>query len=287
MMSMNHGIAPGRAVGHGNQRWSDAGVWTGDGLRREVFFFDSGGPRLYGSLYSAAEPSRPFGVVACGSWGVEADRSDPLLRSVALAMARLGGAALVFHYPGYGDSFGDLADLDLADLERAAVAAVAEAGRRIPGIEWILAGFMFGASVACLARRRALVETLLLVQPELRPGAYVRRLAERRRRLAPGPSPREMMKVGTAPDMAYGYPVPQRIAERADEADEAVGLALRGFAGDGSVVHHVTADALPPMPPRIEQINVPGTWRFGSENHPALAAAAAEWLERRTGRERE
>jgi hypothetical protein len=262
-------------------RWSES-TWTGEGLRREVFFFRSRGVELYGSLYAATEIVRPFGVVLCNSWGVEADRCDPLQRSIALEMARAGGAGLVFHYPGYGDSYGDLAGLGLEDLSGAAADAVAEASRRRPGLAWILAGVVLGASVACLARRQADVETLLLVQPALRPGAYFQKLATSRRPIAPGPSPREMMEVGSAPGMAYGYPIPGRIAENAEAADDAVTAALQAFQGEGAVIRHEKPSDSEPVPDRFRQCDVPGTWRFGSQNNPKLARATIEWLDRRT-----
>jgi hypothetical protein len=265
-----------------SQRWSDAASWAGDGLRREVFFFGSQGVDLYGSLYAAAEISRPFGVVACNSWGVEADRCDPLLRSIALEMARLGGAGLVFHYPGYGDSFGDLADLSLEDLSEAACDAVEHASRRCPGLTWITAGLMLGASIACLAQPRAAAGPLLLVQPALQPGAYFERLAKRSRPLAPGPSPREMMEVGSTPGMAYGYPLPSRLAEHPGEADATLRRALASPAADGAVIRHRSPELPDHAPPHFERVEVPGTWRFGSQNNPKLAAATAEWLDRRT-----
>jgi hypothetical protein len=264
-------------------RWADAGAWAGDGLRREVFFFRSGGEQLYGSLYAAADLFRPFGVVACGSWGIEADRSDPLVRSVALAMARLGGAGLVFHYPGYGDSFGDLDAVGLEDLSDAACDAVEQASQRLPGIAWAFAGFMLGASVACIAQQRAAVEALLLVQPALRPGAYFRRLADRPRPLALGAPGREMMEAGVVPGMAYGYPIPRRIVEHAGEADGAVSRALAEFDGEGTVVAHPTPKEPDHVPQRFQRIDVPGGWRFGSRNHPELAAATTNWLDQYTG----
>jgi len=267
-------------IAAGKSTWSDFETWEGDGLRREVFFFSSGDTELYGSLYVATELSRPFGVLACNSWGVEADRCDPLQRSVALGMAKLGGAGMVFHYPGYGDSLGSLDGLGLADLEGAACDAVAEASRRCPGVTWLLAGFMLGASVACLAQRQRGLEPLLLVQPALRPGAYFRRLARRTEPLAPGPAPRELMEVGNEPGMAYGYPLPASILGRADEADAAVEAALRAFSGEGVVVSHLKPDEVVPVPDRFRRIDVAGAWRFGTQNNPKLAAATLERLER-------
>jgi len=264
------------------QGWERDAIWLGNGMRREVFFFESGGVLLYGSLFSAAEISRPLGVVACSSWGVEADRSDPLVRSAALAMARLGGAGMVFHYPGYGDSFGDLVGAELSRLGEAAADAVAEARRRCPGLSWLLAGFMFGASVALAALRPAAVDRLLLVQPALRPGAYFERLARRSQPLAPGPSPKQMMEVGTTPGMAYGYPVAERILERGIEADATVAAALEAFAGKGAVIRHAVPDGDESLPDHFEQVVVDGAWRFGSQNNPRLGGAVSDWLDRRT-----
>lgn len=265
-------------AGSAGSRWADAAAWRGDGLRREVFFFESRGVPLYGSLYAAAEPSRSLGVVACGSWGVEADRSDPLLRSVALATARLGGAALVFHYPGYGDSYGDLAEVDMGQLVAAAADALAEGARRCPDAEWTLAGFMFGAAVACLAQPLSRARRLLLLQPSLRPVAYFQRLSSRSRPLPLGSPAGDKMVAGSDPGMAYGYPVPSRILEDS-AADAAVADALAQFEGEGTVLAH--ADEEPDLaPPRFERVVVPGRWRFGARNNPGLAAAATAWLER-------
>jgi hypothetical protein len=266
-------------------RWSDASRWRGDGLHREVFFFPSSGTELYGSLYAAAEPSRPFGVVACGSWGVEADRSDPLVRSVAIGMAKLGGAGLVFHYPGYGDSYGDPSAVEPIDFCEAARDAVAEATRRRPEFTWILAGFMLGASVACLAQGTAGLDTLLLVQPALRPSAYFARFAEGTGPLAigsgripSGAQRKSAMEVGSTPGFAYGYPVPANAAR----CDAEVVTALEAFDGRAVVIRHAKPEDLDPAAERFEQIVVPGAWRFGAQNHPRLAEASVEWLDRST-----
>jgi hypothetical protein len=262
-------------------RWSEAASWRGEGLRREVFYFRSGGVDLYGSLYAAVETTRPFGIVACNSWGVEADRCDPLQRSVAMEMARLGGAGMVFHYPGYGDSHGDLAGLDLDDLAGAAVDAVAEAGRRCPGIAWTLAGFMLGASVAAVAQPNTPAKRLLLVQPSLRPGGYFNQLANRRS-LPPASPGGDAMEVGNTHGMAYGYPVPSRIVAQEKGADAAVAEALARFEGKGTVIRHEEPQEPSGLPRNFERIEVGGSWRFGAHSHPSLVEAAVGWLERGT-----
>jgi alpha/beta superfamily hydrolase len=264
-------------------RWGDSGTWVGDQMRREAFFFSSRGVELFGSLYMAAELTRPLGIIACNSWGAEGNRADLVLRMACIELARRGGAGLLFHYPGYGDSHGDLADATLADLSAAAGDAVEQGMRRCPGVSWILAGCMLGASVACLAQRQAAVDTLLLVQPALRPAAYFQRLAKTRSPLAPGPSPREMMHAGTTPGMAYGYPIPRHILELGQEADAAVGAALEAFDGEGVIIRHEKPPGEYDVPEGFEQVDVPGTWRFGSHNNPELTKATVKWLGRRVG----
>jgi alpha/beta superfamily hydrolase len=241
--------------------WSEASAWSGDGLRREVFFFRSGGVELYGSLYASVEPSRPLGLVACSSWGVEADRTDPLVRSIALAVAKMGGAGMVFHYPGYGDSYGDFASVDMADLAEAARDASAEAARRCPDVAWSFAGYMLGASVASLASRSVDSRLLLLVQPALSPGAYFDRLRKGRGPLAPGPSPREMMQHGAVPGMAYGYPILHLSAESARGVEGSVATALEAFVGRGAIIRHCKPSQPDPAPGRFERVEVPGAPR--------------------------
>jgi hypothetical protein len=252
--------------------WAEAAIWADDDLRREVFFFRSGGERLYGSLCRAPDPSRRDGLVICPSWGVEADRSSKSMHALAFAMARLGGAAFVFHYPGYGDSEGNLAAATMEGLVTATTDAIAEAARRAPDVSWTLAGFTFGASVACLAQRESPVATLLLLQPELRPGAYFRAIARKAKRAAFGQDLERL---------AFGYPAPEAMLDRAPAADAEVEAALAEFEGDGCAIRYASPERPGDLPDRFEQVTVPGTWRFGARTQPGLCEAAVEWLQAR------
>jgi alpha-beta hydrolase superfamily lysophospholipase len=251
-------------------RWSDAAVWEGEGLRREVFFFPSSrGERLYGALYRAAVPSRADGIVICPSWGVEADRSNRLVHGLAFATARLGGAAFVFHHPGYGDSEGDAAASTMESLTSAAVDAADEAARRAPGLEWTLAGFTFGAAIACLAQRDCSAGCLLLLQPELRPGSYFRELACKAERSGFG---KDLER------LAFGYPAPQAMLDGANEADAAVEATLARFEGEGFAAVYEAPEQPDLLPGSFERVTVPGVWRFGSRKQPGLSEAALGWL---------
>lgn len=257
--------------------WSDGEVWVGGGLRREVFFFHSREVDLYGSVYAASSPSA-LGVVFCNSWGLEGDQGSRLMHPVALSFAEAGGVAVVFDYPGFGDSHGDLGEATMEVFAEAAFDAVREASRRNPGTRWILAGLMLGASVACLAADSgANVEDLLLIQPALRPKRYFARL-QRVARLSPGIS---------VPDegFALGYPLPQSMLASVSTADASVDTALARFPGRGAIVRHAEPGTIEGAPERFEHVCAPGTWRFGSRDHnhrdPELVRATARWLSQR------
>jgi alpha/beta superfamily hydrolase len=255
--------------------WDGQAAWTGDRVRREVFFFSGAGCELHGSLYAAAGTTEASqGLVVCSSWGTEADRSDRLAHVLALSMAEFGGAGLVFHYPGYGDSRGELSSLTMAALADAATAAAAEAASRQRAGRWLLAGFSLGASVACLAAQRAGADGLLLVQPALAPGAYFRELERLASRVTLGTGASELV--------AFGYPLPRAILDSAAEDDASVASALREFGGTKTVVRHEAPDAAAELPADVEVVTVPGTWRFGTKDHPELTQGAVRWLEQTT-----
>jgi hypothetical protein len=266
-MSSQHGDAPPGG------RWADAATWEGEGLCRKVFLFNSRGRRLYGSLYRAASLSRRDGIVICPSWGVEADRSNRLMHGLAFSIAKLGGAALIFHYPGYGDSEGDLASATMESLAAAAAAALQEAERRVPDCDWMLAGFTVGASVACLAQRATSGCNLLLLQPELCPGSYFREIARKAKRASFSDDLERL---------AFGYPAPQQMLDRADELNAAVKAALVEFESEGFAVAYASPGLPNLLPKSFQRVAIPGTWRFGARSQPGLHRAAIDWLGMRT-----
>lgn len=252
--------------------WDDASTWVGQGLRREVFGFGPSGSELYGSLYAAQAPSRRDGVLVCSSWGFEADQTERLAHHIALTMARDGGAGMVFHYPGFGDSRGaSLAAATVDSLAAAAVAAIEEAARRMPGLSWFPAGLMIGAAVACLAQRMsdAAGDRLLFVQPALSPSAYFGALAKSSQRVS--------LSGGRVCEMSYGYPLPRAIVDAGVDADLPVREALRAFDGDGAVVRCARPDR-DVGPADFAEIEVDGVWRFGGKGTQPLERGVAEWI---------
>lgn len=254
--------------------WGDAATWTGDGLQREVFFFGLEGSELYGSLYAAQDPSRAEGVVVCSSWGFEADRTDHLAHHLALTMARLGGAGMVFHYPGYGDSRGAyLGDATLASLAQAAATAIEEAARRRPQLAWFPAGLMFGAAVASLAQgiSPASAGRLLFVQPTLDSDAYFAPMAQGVQSV--------VLRSGAVREMSFAYPFPRGMVSKEGAAGSPVGDALAAFEGRGAVLRHERPARDELVPERFAEVIVDGTWRFADRYSPELEAGMAECLQ--------
>jgi hypothetical protein len=254
-------------------RWDDAATWAGEGLRREVFFFGPPGEALYGSLYGADAPTRSDGVLVCPSWGYEADRTERLAHHIALTAARAGGGGMVFHYPGYGDSHGpSLAEATLESLSGAAVAAIEEAARRRPDLEWFPTGLMLGAAVACLAQSlaRPAATRLLLVQPELSPSAYFARLAKSAQRVTLGP--------GRIADMSFAYPLPGEILAAGDAVDASVRDALASFDGEGTILRCARPAWEQPGGQGFAELIVDATWRYGMKDYPELEKGVGEWL---------
>jgi hypothetical protein len=258
-------------------RWADAETWAGADLRREVFFFRSCETELYGSIYATPSPS-PLGVVFCNSWGIEGEQGSRLMHPVALSVAEAGGVAVIFHYPGFGDSHGDLAEATMDILARSAVDAVCEASRRHPNTHWILAGLMFGASVASLAADRgAAAEELLLIQPVLRPRRYFTKLERVAKLSLGGPIPSD--------GSVFGYRLPEAMISSTAATDAILDAAFARFCGEGTIIRYENPGQIEGAPDRFQHVCAPGTWRFGSHDHnhrdPALVRATAQWLTER------
>jgi hypothetical protein len=127
-----------------------AGLSPQDGLFRAVLFFPSGNELLYGSLYAASKEARS-GIVICPPWGWESLWMNDSLHSLARDAAGSGSAALVFHWPGHGDSEGEPEDATLDRMVEAARDAAAAAAAHMPGTSWSFAGVRLGAVAAARA----------------------------------------------------------------------------------------------------------------------------------------
>jgi alpha-beta hydrolase superfamily lysophospholipase len=195
-----------------------------------------------------------------------------LVAKLARKAADSGGAALMFHYPGFGDSTGRSESATVERMVEAARDAVVEASRRGPTLAWGLVGIRLGASIAALARRHAGVSTLLLVQPALDPTSYfdeVRWMARRANLGAEGIS-----------GYAFGYPIIHTVPSK-------LGDAVRNELSenpDGVVAVCYEHPAMnDPSLDQVDRITVAGRWQFGLKSYPELKEASVRGLQRVMG----
>jgi hypothetical protein len=247
-------------------RWKSSGTWTGEGLQREVFYFPSEGRQLYGSLYLPLTRARPFGIVICGSWGVEADRTNGMLRELAFGSAELGLAAMIFQYPGQGDSRGIMLDRTIREQTQSALDASAQGSHR-RDVEWIFVGLRLGAVIAARAAGVLGSRRVLLIEPALDPAAYFAELTGAAQRASLGVTP----PVG----FAFGYAVPPAIR---DDADPLAGVTPK----EGAVIRYACPAPVNAVLGNLEVVERPGTWHFLQHRHPELVAATLGWLDRAT-----
>jgi hypothetical protein len=247
-------------------------VWSGDGLKREVFFFPSGDAQIYGSIFASSPLRRPYGLVLCSSWGIDADRLKRLLPRLAVGMAEIGGVAMLFDFPGHGDSMGRGDLVTVRRLVATTRAALSRASERYPNVTWIVGGALLGASIAALTVAELSAHHLLLLQPELDPPAYVKTVVRKARR--------RTMGVGDTEQTAFGYPIPLGVLNGRDAT--LVTESLEAFHGRGAVVRFSDPPTPSRMPEQFEVHSVPGTWRVAQRTYSELVNPTLAWLDRVT-----
>jgi hypothetical protein len=237
----------------------DSAVLTLDGMHREMAFVSSGPDRLYASLYAGSPPRLRNAFVIVPSWGVELGALQDLAHDLAAALARLGGACVLYHAPGHGDSTGDPSALTPSELVRAAVDVAGWARSRAGDWNWNFAGLRLGAAVAVMAA--TLTEelgahpdpVLLLVQPALDPATYLREVETAATR-AGGRDTGGLL---------FGHPRPA--VQAWSQAADGIASGLAGFPGRiGAVVFDGARHPLPtglPLPQRAERLPVDARWR--------------------------
>ena len=241
-------------------------AWRGRGLSREVFSFPSGETELYASLYSTAESETGPALVICPPWGAEARQADGLIRPLARGVAGIGGTALVFDWPGQGESGGEPDQVTLQDLVTAARDAAATLGAHSNQRRVVLAGLRVGAAVATLAAEHISPEALVLIQPVWDPADHFASVSKASTRAALGK--------GAHNGWAFGFPLPAQ-ESFADSGGRVTG-ALDGYAGPVVELRHESKDESP-VP--IECIEVPGEWRHSAAiKDSRLVDATLEWL---------
>jgi pimeloyl-ACP methyl ester carboxylesterase len=147
-----------------------------EGIEERAFHMPSGDGWCLAMAYIPQEP-RPPGFVMCHSYALEFTSLRRVERTVARGLARIGHPVLIFHHRGYGDSGGTLAEATLeGHLEDARTAAdrlAEDTGVTATGV----VGMRFGALIAGLLAREGSLDHLVLVNPVLHGGRYVRQMA--------------------------------------------------------------------------------------------------------------
>ena len=249
--------------------WANLSLWQGNGVRRELFNFNSGKEQLYGSLYAAMDPSRDLRMVVCPGWGFDFFQMNDLMHALALGIARLGGAAVLLHPPGHGDSRGSIEDLTVDRNVAAALDAAGEAGGRIGGDTWDFGGIRIGAAVAALAADSVGGRLLPLIDPVLDLPSHFEAITRRAKRLSLGRT--------DAPSL-FGHPLPKRaMAELPARSPKEV---VAEFGGLAAAIHFADDVVEHDLGDRVEHVQVPGKFsnpaKLGEQE--TLAEAALGWI---------
>ena len=108
-----------------------------NGARRDGFFFDAAGARLYGFMHPAPGAPRGRACVLVHPFMEERQDAHAVLRALAVELAARGFPTLRFDLFGCGDSEGDWASASLARWGDDLATAVALAQGEFPGAEEI------------------------------------------------------------------------------------------------------------------------------------------------------
>jgi exosortase A-associated hydrolase 2 len=140
--------------------------------RRDGFFFDAAGARLYGFMHPAQGAPRGRACVLVHPFMEERQDAHAVLRALAVELAARGFPTLRFDLYGCGDSEGDWAESSLERWGDDLAAAAAVVRHEAPDAEVALVGLRFGATLAGLFAERAGASRVALVQPVVRGAAY-------------------------------------------------------------------------------------------------------------------
>ena len=185
----------------------------------QPLFFGSEPKRLFGVYHGVeSREMRESGVLLCPPIGQEGIRAHRACRQLATLLAQAGFPTLRFDYFATGDSAGESADGSVESWIQDVRTATDEL-KDLSGVErvsWV--GFRFGASLAVLAARgRRDLDALVLIEPVVSGGDYLRELGEMHaafmRAEFPEFTPGRSRDSAAGLDEAIGWPMSARLRE--------------------------------------------------------------------------
>lgn len=223
---------------------------------------------IYAALY--ADPRAHAGAIrllACPAWHGEGDYWFEAAHRLAAGVAVDGGAGIVFHWPGHGESDGDPRELTMEELVAAGIGAADELLTRCGVGPLAVAGVRVGAVPAVLVARGREADTLLLVEPDLEPDVHFAAIERSARRTSLGrPLPPDWAAARFVPRLLRATPPP-------------LGPLPTGSTGPGrcGVVRYEASDPFDRA--GVDEMTVPGTRRRRSpDHHAALCRRGVAWL---------
>jgi pimeloyl-ACP methyl ester carboxylesterase len=148
------------------------------GLSESFLTPSIGGAATVAVLSSPLGGARETGWVVCHSFAMEYVNLQPIEVSMARRLAREGFHTLRYHAQGYGDSERPAGDGGLAGLVRDASDAV-RIVREVGGVRRVgLIGARLGGTVAALAAERGQANAVVMWNPVIQGGRYLRSMVK-------------------------------------------------------------------------------------------------------------
>jgi len=149
----------------------------------EAFYFGAPGSRLFGAYHAPSGGDvRDCGVILCYPMGREYLSAVRQYRLLATQVAGAGFPVLRFDFFACGDSQGDCSEGSVARWCEDVSTVIAELRSRHRLSRFCLAGLRLGASIAMMSGiGRADLQALVLWDPVIQGGVYLRELRLRRR----------------------------------------------------------------------------------------------------------
>lgn len=249
--------------------WAQHATVTTGEIRREARFIRVSTGELYVSFYAhVVSSSRSIRLVVFPAWHADGDYGFEIAHHLCAGVAKNGGVAATFHWPGHGESDGDPRTMTMEQFVAAGEAVLDEMlVHHGPG-EMAVAGVKVAAVPAIGLSLERSVSRLLLIEPDLDVDSHFAALERMARRTSLGKElPSAWASSRFLPQGLRETPVPTAPFGSGNGTSTARTRVIRYEAG-----------ASPEME-GVEEVVVPGTSRRRSpDHHLALRSAAIDWL---------